>query len=127
MKYCGIDLHSNHSVALVSDEEDRVALQKRLPNDLGQIRAALEPRRDELVGLVIERTDSRHWPVDGLLDPGYPVHLAHPSAIQNYEGPKYRGDFADAGFLAQLMRPEAEAEAAPCTKKLFFKRGHHAC
>jgi hypothetical protein len=24
MKYCGIDLHSNNSVVLVSDEEDRI-------------------------------------------------------------------------------------------------------
>jgi hypothetical protein len=29
---------------------------KRLPNDLGQIRAALEPHREELVGVVIEST-----------------------------------------------------------------------
>ena len=56
MKYCGIDLHSNNSVVLVSDEEDRIVLQKRLPNDLGQIQAALEPHRDELVGVVVEST-----------------------------------------------------------------------
>jgi hypothetical protein len=42
MKYCGIDLHSNNSVVIVSDEEDRMVFSKRLPNDLGQIRAALE-------------------------------------------------------------------------------------
>ena len=34
MKYCGIDLHSNNSVVLVSDGEDRIVYQKRLPNDL---------------------------------------------------------------------------------------------
>jgi hypothetical protein len=50
MKYCGIDLHSNNSVVMVSDEKDRIVLQKRLPNELGQIQAALEPHRDELVG-----------------------------------------------------------------------------
>ncbi len=54
MKYCGIDLHSNNSVVVVSDEEDRIVLQKRLPNDLGQIAAALEPHREELAGVVIE-------------------------------------------------------------------------
>ena len=42
MKYCGIDLHSNNSVVLVSDEEDRIVLQKRLPNDLGQISSSLK-------------------------------------------------------------------------------------
>ena len=56
MKYCGIDLHSNNSVVLVSDEADRIVLQKRLPNDLGQIQAVLEPHREELAGVVIEST-----------------------------------------------------------------------
>ena len=51
MKYCGIDLPSNNSVVIVSDDEDRIVLQKRLANDLGQIRGALEPHREELAGL----------------------------------------------------------------------------
>jgi transposase len=104
MKYCGIDLHSNNSVVVVSDEEDRIVLQKRLPNHLGQIRAALEPHQDELAGVVIESTYNWYWLVDGLMDAGYQVHLAHPSAIKKYEGLKYSGDFADAGYLAQLLR-----------------------
>ena len=41
MKYCGIDLHSNNSVVVVSDEEDRIVFSKRLPNDLAQILARL--------------------------------------------------------------------------------------
>ena len=44
MKYCGIDLHSNNSVVIVSDEEDRIVFHKHLPNDLRQIAEALEPR-----------------------------------------------------------------------------------
>jgi transposase len=104
MKHCGIDLHSNNSVVIVSDEEDRMVLQKRLPNDLGQILAALEPHREELVGVVIESTYNWYWLVDGLMDAGYRVHLAHPSAIKKYEGLKHSGDFADAAYLAQLLR-----------------------
>src|SRR5215475_532596 len=104
MKYCGIDLHSNNSVVVVSDEEDRMVLQKRLPNDLGQIRAALEPHREELAGVVIESTYNWYWLVDGLMDAGYRVHLAHPSAIKKYEGLKHSGDVADAAYLAQLLR-----------------------
>src|SRR6202521_3620316 len=104
MKYCGIDLHSNNSVVVVSDEGDRIVLQKRLPNDLGQIQAALEPHREELVGVVIESTYNWYWLVDGLMDAGYQVHLAHPSAIKKYEGLKYSGDFADAAYLAHLLR-----------------------
>ncbi len=104
MKYCGIDLHSNNSVVVVSDEEDRIVLQKRLPNDLGQIRAALEPYLEELAGVVVESTYNWYWLVDGLMDAGYGMHLAHPAAIKKYEGLKYSGDFADAGYLAHLLR-----------------------
>ena len=104
MKYCGIDLHSNNSVVVVSDDEDRIVLQKRLANDLGQIRGALEPYREELLGVVIESTYNWYWVVDGLMDAGYRVHLAHPSAIKKYEGLKHSGDVADAAYLAQLLR-----------------------
>jgi transposase len=104
MKYCGIDLHSNNSVVVVADQEDRSVLQKRLPNDVGQIRAALEPYREELVGVVVESTYNWYFLVDGLMDAGYRVHLAHPSAIKKYEGLKYSGDFADAAYLAHLLR-----------------------
>ena len=32
MKYYGIDLHSNNSVIVVIDDEDRVVAQRRLPD-----------------------------------------------------------------------------------------------
>ena len=104
MKYCGIDLHSNNSVVIVSDEEDRIVFSKRLPNELGQIGAALEPHREDLAGVVIESTYNWYWLVDGLMATGYQVHLAHPSAIKKYEGLKHSGDFADAAYLAHLLR-----------------------
>ena len=44
-KFSGIDLHSNNSVVVVSDEADRIVYQRRLPNDPVQIRAALAPHR----------------------------------------------------------------------------------
>jgi len=104
MKYCGIDLHSNNSVVIVSDEEDRIVFSKRLPNDLWQMGDALELHRQDLAGVVIESTYNWYWLVDGLMDTGYQVHLAHPSAIKKYEGLKHSGDFADAAYLAQLLR-----------------------
>ena len=70
MKYCGINLHSNNSVVIVNDE-DRIVFNKRLPNDLGQIRAALEPHQEELAGVVIESTYNWYWLVDGLMDTSY--------------------------------------------------------
>jgi len=54
-KFSGIDLHSNNSVVVVSDEADRMVYQRRLPNDPVQIRAAWRASR-ELVGVVIEAT-----------------------------------------------------------------------
>ncbi len=122
MKHCGIDLHSNNSLVIVSDEEDRIVFNKRLPNDLGQIRAALEPHREELAGVVIESTYNWYWLVDGLMDGGCRVHLAHPSAIKKYEGLKYSGDFADARYLAQLLRFGllAEGYIYPPAKRRFW-------
>ncbi|NPT61723.1 hypothetical protein GNZ13_46175 [Paraburkholderia sp. 5N] len=55
-KFSGIDLHSNNSVVVVSDDADRILYQRRLPNDPIQIRAALAPHREDLVGVVIEAT-----------------------------------------------------------------------
>jgi hypothetical protein len=62
-KFCGIDLHSNNSVVVVSDETDRAVYQRRLPNDAAQIRAALSPHREDLVGVVVERrsTGTGSW------------------------------------------------------------------
>ena len=49
MKFNGIDVYSNNSVVVISDQEDRLVYQRRLPNDLGQILAALAPHRAELL------------------------------------------------------------------------------
>jgi transposase len=103
-KFIGIDLHSNNSVVVVSDEEDRVIYQKRMANDLKLIEVALAPHRDETVGVVVESTYNWYWLVDGLMDAGYRVHLANPSGIRKYEGLKYSGDVADAAYLAHLLR-----------------------
>lgn len=103
-KYIGIDLHSNNSVVVVTDEADRIIFQKRLANSLNEILPVLAPHREETVGVVVESTYNWYWLVDGMTDAGYQVHLAHPSAIKKYEGLKYSGDFADAAYLARLLR-----------------------
>lgn len=103
-KFSGIDLHSNNSVVVVTDEADRIVYQQRLPNELGVIVAALEPYREELVGVVVESTYNWYWLVDGLKAAGYSVQLAHTTAMKKYEGLKYSGDVADATYLAQLLR-----------------------
>ena len=103
-KFSGIDLHSNNSMVVVSDEEDRIVYQRRLSNDLAGIAQALEPHREELIGVVVEATYNWYWLVDGLMHAGYRVHLANTAAIKKYEGLKYSGDAADAAYLAHLLR-----------------------
>ncbi len=66
-KFIGIDLHSNNSVVVVSDEEDRVLFQKRMANDLRQIEAALAPYRGETVWVVVNSIYNWYWMVDGLM------------------------------------------------------------
>jgi len=67
MRYCGIDLHSNNSVVVVTDETDKVLVSRRCPNDLSKILALLAPHRDELSGIVVESTYNWYWLVDGPL------------------------------------------------------------
>lgn len=61
MKYSGIDLHSNNCAVVVTDEQDRVLVSKRLPNQLEAIIALLTPHRDELSGVVVESTYNWYW------------------------------------------------------------------
>jgi transposase len=104
MKYSGIDLHSNNSVVVISDEADRVVYRARLPNELGKVLEALAPYRGELVGVVVESTYNWYWLVDGLQAAGYRVHLAHTAANKSYDGLKHSGDHTDALQLARLLR-----------------------
>jgi transposase len=104
MKYSGIDLHSNNSVIVVSDEADRILCKRRVPNELKTVLALLEPHRAELAGVVVEATYNWYWLVDGLLAAGYRVFLANAAAIKQYEGLKHSNDDSDARHLAHLLR-----------------------
>ena len=104
MRYCGIDLHSNNSVVVVTDETDKVLLSRRCPNDLAKILALLTPHRDELAGVVVESTYNWYWLVDGLMAEGYVVKLAHTVAMKRYDGLKHSGDETDAAHLAHMLR-----------------------
>ncbi|WP_141123308.1 IS110 family transposase [Pseudomonas veronii] len=104
MKFCGIDLHSNNSVVVVTDETDRVLVSRRCPNGFTPILSLLEPHRDELVGVVVESTYNWYWLVDGLMAAGMDVKLANPVAMKRYDGLKHSDDKDDAVFLAHLLR-----------------------
>jgi transposase len=84
----GIDLHSNNCVMVLLDEEDRVVYEKRLPNDLGYLLLERAPYPGRVDGMVVESTFNGYWLVDGLMEAGYPVHLANTAVIQQYRGLK---------------------------------------
>lgn len=103
--YAGIDLHSNNSVVLVLDENDRVVYQKRLPNSLERIIQALAGcGAAPIKGVAVESTFNWYWLVDGLQAAGYVVHLVNTAAVKQYDGLKRSGDFEDAQHLAHLLR-----------------------
>ena len=102
--YCGIDLHSDNSVISVLDDEDLIQFEKRLPNDLEIIITSLLPFKEELAACVVESTYNWYWLVDGLMDEGFDVRLAHTGAIPQYSGIKHTNDQTDARHLAHLLR-----------------------
>ena len=102
--FTGVDLHSNNGYyGIINEDEERI-FKKKLPNHLPTVLSNLEPFREDIVGIVVESTYNWYWLVDGLMEEGYKVHLANPSAIKQYEGLKYSDDVREAFFLAQLLK-----------------------
>ena len=101
--YCGIDLHSRNCYLAILNEKQKLVAQGRLSNDLEVVLAALEPYRDDIVGIAVESTFNWYWLVDGLMEHGYQVHLANTSKSQQFKGLKYAGDRQDARWLALLL------------------------
>jgi transposase len=102
--YAAIDLHSNNSVLSVMDEHGARLHEHRYPNELSLLVEALAPFRETLVGVVVESTYNWYWLVDGLMDAGFRVHLAHTAAVPQYDGLKHGDDQTDARHLANLLR-----------------------
>ena len=102
--YVGDDLHANNNFLALVDGKGKRVDQKKLPNDLFVIRDFLKPYQKNIMGIAVESTFNWYWLVDGLMDSGYEVHLANPSAIQQYSGLKHSDDKHDAFWLAQMLR-----------------------
>jgi transposase len=65
--YGAIDLHSNNNVTVVTDEQDHVVYEKRLPNDLALITQASQlPRFTRRYRQ--ESTYNWYWLINGLMD-----------------------------------------------------------
>ena len=100
----GIDLHSNNALCGLMDEKGKRILHKKLPCDLATIVQMLEPYKAQIAHVAVESTYNWYWLVDGLEDHGYPVVLANPARIKQYDGLKHTDDVSDAYFLCDLMR-----------------------
>lgn len=101
--YVGMDLHSTNTYIGIIDDEDKRVLKGKFSNDLNVILKVLNPYKEAISGVVVESTFNWYWLVDGLMEQGYKVHLAHPAATVQYNGLKYTNDKHDAFFLAKLL------------------------
>jgi len=102
--YAGLDLHATNTYVAMIDQENKVLYKQRHRNELPSIIGALDPFKKDLQGVVVESTFNWYWLVDGLMAEGYPVYLANPSAIKQYEGLKQIDDKRSSLWLANLLR-----------------------
>ena len=102
--YVGIDLHSTNNYIAIIDNDNKRVFKKKTKNDLKLVVETLKPYQEQVKGVVVESTYNWYWLVDGLIEEGYTIHLAHPSAIKQYEGLKHSDDVTDAFYLADLLR-----------------------
>ena len=100
----GIDLHSNNLFCAIVDMNGKRVFEKKLPCDLESVLQALKPFQKRLEKVAVESTYNWYWLVDGLQDDGYPVVLANPAAMQQYDGLKHADDKSDGFFLAEMLR-----------------------
>jgi len=94
----------------VIDEDLKMYVQEKVPNDLGRIFQLIEPYKGALK-IVVESTFNWYWLVDGLGEAGYEVHLAHTLGLWMITGAKVKTDRRDAYALAKLLRAGMIPEA----------------
>src|SRR3990170_6143986 len=104
--YGGIDLHAKNSQACIIDEKGVRIKEKKLKNELPLILEFLEPF-GKRTKIAIESTINWYWIVDGLMEAGYEVKLAHPLGLKLITDAKVKTDRRDAYKLANLLRLDA--------------------
>ncbi len=108
--YGGIDLHAKNGVACAIDEKGVAVKEKKLENNLVRVFEFFEPFGKD-IKIAIESTVNWYWIVDGLMDAGYDVRLAHPLGLKLITDAKVKTDRRDAYKLANLLRLNALPEA----------------
>lgn len=102
--YTGFDLHSNNNYLGIIDQEGKRVFHKKLLNKPDQILDTLSPFKNDIAGVVVESTYNWYWLVDLLMENGYNLHLANPSAMVQYSGLKHSNDTHEAYWLVDMLR-----------------------
>ena len=102
--HAGIDLHSNNLIIGIMNQEGKRVAHRTLACQLDEVVDFLKPYRSQLESMAVESTFNWYWLVDGLRKLEYPIDLANPAKIQQYNGLKHTGDKDDAYHLAELQR-----------------------
>jgi transposase len=102
--HVGIDLHSNNLMIGLVNQDGKRVLHRKLECSLKDVVGFLEPHRAQLESMAVESTFNWYWLVDGLRKLDYPIDLANPAKIQQYNGLKHASDKDDAYHLAELQR-----------------------
>ena len=100
----GMDLHSNNVVIGIMDLDGKRVASHKVPCELKEVVKFLAPFKQRLEQVAVESTYNWYWLVDGLQALKYPVVLANPAGMEQYNGIKHADDTNDAFFLAELLR-----------------------
>src|SRR6266481_2380197 len=100
----GMDLHSNNVVIGLMDMDGKRVAHQKVECKLSQVLKFLAPYKKRLEQIGVESTYNWYWLVDGLQAEKYPVVLANPAGMVQYNGIKHADDTNDAFFVAELLR-----------------------
>jgi transposase len=100
----GMDLHSNNVMIGIMDMDGKRVASRKVPCELEEVVKFLAPFKKRLEKVAVESTYNWYWLVDGLETLKYPVVLANPAGMEQYNGIKHADDTNDAFFLAELLR-----------------------
>lgn len=100
----GMDLHSNNVVIGIMDMDGKRLASRKVACEIEEVVKVLAPYKKRLEKIGVESTYNWYWLVDGLRALSYPVVLANPAGMQQYNGIKHADDTNDAFFLAELLR-----------------------
>ncbi len=114
----GIDLHSNNLFCAIVDLDGKRVFEKKLPCHLETVVRTLKPFKKRLETIAVESTYNWYWLVDGLQEHGYPVVLANPAAMEQYDGLKHADDKSDGFFLAEMLRLDILPTGHICDRKV---------